>query len=196
LDNTGAENLGLSERLKSAKEKNPGWLPGFNDVIPLTAENLSSEASKLRNLTMPNSYSAGLLRTRDGLQVFCYRLQAHIAKNGLTSDTSPQLLWIEAQISKFETKHRELWNANNSTWAFVPPDHMVLPVPAYEAAEVYQREIHKALDALEAFLISINEDPLGSIRNDRKDQKPGFLLRQPSRRTLANGYHELWKNKG
>jgi hypothetical protein len=39
---------------------------------------------------------------------------------------------------------------------------------------VYQQEIHNALDTSEAFLISINEDPLGSIRNDRKDQKPGF----------------------
>lgn len=51
---------------------------------------------------------------------------------------------------------------------------MVLPIPAYQAAEVYQQEIHNALDTAEAFLISINEDPLGSIRSDRKDQKPGF----------------------
>jgi hypothetical protein len=197
LDNTGAENLGLSERLKSAKEKNPGWLPGFNDVIPLTAEKMSSEASKLRNLPMPNSYSVGLLRTREGLQVFCHRLHSYIAtKKGLTSKASQQLLWVQAQVSKFETKHKELWNANDSTWAFVPPDHMVLPVPAYEAAEAYQHEIHKALDASEAFLISINEDPLGSIRNDRKDQKSGFCYDTLLVEHLRMGHHELWKNQG
>ncbi|KAE9379665.1 hypothetical protein N431DRAFT_478620 [Stipitochalara longipes BDJ] len=172
LDNTGSENLGLAESLKSAMEHRPGWLPGFNDVIPLTAAKMSSVASKLRNLPMPNKYAAGLLRTREGLQVFCKRIQVFMEQP--KHSRSRQLQWIQAQVSKFETKHRELWNANDSTWAFVPPNYMVLPVPAYEAAEAYQQEIHNALDASESFLISINKDPLGSIRNDRKDQKPGF----------------------
>ncbi|PMD58530.1 uncharacterized protein K444DRAFT_631115 [Hyaloscypha bicolor E] len=88
--------------------------------------------------------------------------------------TSQQLLWVQARVLKFETMHKGLWNANDSTWAFVPPNHMTLPIPAYEAAEVYQQEIHNALDTAEVFLISINEDPLGSIRSDRKDQRPGF----------------------
>lgn len=172
LDNTGTENLALTEHLKSSREQRPGWLPGFNDVIPLTAEKMSSVASKLRNIPMPNMYSAGLLRTREGLQVFCKRLDAYIDNHkGLISD---QLFAVQSQISKFEMTYKEFWNANDSTWGFVPPNRMVLPVPAYEDAEQYQREIHSALDAAEEFLISINADPLGSIRNDRKDQKPGF----------------------
>jgi len=172
LDNTGAENLGLSEHLKAAMEKKSGWLPGFNDVIPLTAAKMSSAASKLRNIPMPNKYHPGLLRTREGLQVFCKRLQLFMAQQ--KPSTFIQLQRVQDQISKFEAKHKELWNANDSAWAFVPLNHMVFPVPAYEAAEEYQKEIHNALDASEAFLVSINEDPLGSIRNDRKDQKPGF----------------------
>ncbi|PMD34405.1 hypothetical protein L207DRAFT_638901 [Hyaloscypha variabilis F] len=172
LDNTGSQNLGLTERLKSAMEHRPGWLPGFNDVIPLIAAKMSSVASKLRNLPMPNKYAAGLLRTREGLQVFCKRLQ--VLRVAPKHSASRQLQWVQAQVSNFEAKHSELWNANDSTWAFVPPNHMVLPVPAYEAAEAYQQAIHNALDASESFLVSINTDPLGSIRNDRKDQKPGF----------------------
>jgi hypothetical protein len=172
LDNTGAENLSLTKHLNSARKEKPGWLPGFNDVIPLTAEKMSSVASNPRNLPMPNTYSAGLLRTREGTHVFCHRLQAYIAEQ--RGATSHQLLGVQAQVLKFETKNKGLWNANDSTWTFVPPNHMVLPIPAYEAATVYQQEIHNAPDTAEAFLISINEGPLGSIRSDRKDQKPGF----------------------
>jgi hypothetical protein len=172
LDNTGAENLSLTEHLNSARKEKPGWLPGFNDVIPLTAEKMSSVASNLRNIPMPNTYSAGLLRTREGLHVFCHRLQAYIAEQ--RGATSQQLLWVQARVLKFETMHKGLWNANDSSWAFVPLNHMTLPIPAYEAAEVYQQKIHNALDTAEVFLISINEDPLGSIRSDRKDQRPGF----------------------
>lgn len=106
LDNTGAENLSLTEHLNSARKEKPGWLPGFNDVIPLTAEKMSSVASNLRNLPMPNIYSAGLLRTREGLHVFCHRLQAYIAEQ--KGATSQQLLWVQAQVLKFETKHKGL----------------------------------------------------------------------------------------
>lgn len=172
LDNTGVRNLGLTEHLKSAMEKQPGWCPGFNDVIPLTAEVMSSVTSKLRNLPMPNTYSAGLLRTREGLQVFCRLLQVYIAQQ--KRPATPQLLWVQSSIAKFETYHKKLWNANDSTWAYVPLNHMIAPFPAYEAAEVYQQEIHNALDTAEAFLVSVNKDPLGSIRNDQKEQKLGF----------------------
>jgi hypothetical protein len=129
LDNTGAENLSLTEHHNSARKEKSGWLPGFNDVIPLTAEKMSSVAFNLRNLPMPNTYSAGLLRK--GLHVFCHRLQAYIAEQ--RSAPSQQLLWVQGQVLNFETKHKGLWSANNSTWAFVPPNQMVLPIPAYEA---------------------------------------------------------------
>jgi len=172
LDNSGAHNLGLAEDLKLSRKARPGWIPGFNDLIPLTAAKMSSVASSLRNLPMPNNYSPGLLRTREGLQVFCHRLHSFIAQRA--ESVSPQLLKVQEWVSTFENQFDKFWNANDSTWAYVAPNQMVLPVPAYKAAEAYQVEIHKALDKAEGFLKAINDDPYGSVRNDLKDRKLGF----------------------
>jgi hypothetical protein len=172
LDNTGSVNLHLKRELISAMEERPGWIPGFNDVIPLTAAKMSSEKSNLRNLPMPNAYSAGILRTREGLQVFCHRLHAYVADS--KAAISSQLLQVQRWVSRFENLYEHFWYANDSTWAYVPPHHMVKPVPAYQASEKYQKEIHSALDEAEAYLIGINMDPMGSIRSDRKDERSGF----------------------
>lgn len=173
LDNTGAENLNMSQHLRAAMKEQPGWIPGFNDVISLTAAKMSTVVSNLRNVPMPNGYSAGLLRSREGLQVFSQRLANYISQQQ-KHNVSDQLRQVQTWVSHFQNKHDNLWNANDSVWAFVPLNQVIFPVPAYEASKAYQTEIHDALDQAEAFLISINSDPLGSIRSDRKDQKLGF----------------------
>ncbi|KAH8813027.1 hypothetical protein F5884DRAFT_320838 [Xylogone sp. PMI_703] len=171
LDNTGAQNLDLTENLKSTMKDKPGWIPGFNDLIPLTSAKMTSVESNLRNIPMPNVYAPGLLRTREGLEVFSVRLNDYIRQMDKKSE---QLIQVQTWISILSDTYGEYWNANESTWAYVPLERMISPVPVYKATEEYQRVIHGLLDSAEAFLVSINQDPLGSIRSDRKDQKSGF----------------------
>ena len=170
LDNTGAENLRLTRNLRRAMNGKAGWIPGFNDIIPLTAAKMSSSASLLCNIPMPNTYSPGLLRTCEGLQVFCQRLRGYVADE--RQNASAQLHQVLAWVDKLEAYHQ--WNAKEFAWAYAPLAEWISPEKAYNDAREYRCEIHRVLDDAEAFLVSINEDPHGSIRTDRKEQKSGF----------------------
>src|SRR5947208_16895595 len=71
-------NLRLTKNLRRAMKDKAGWIPDFNDIIPLTAPKMSSSVSLLCNIPMSNTYSSGLLRTCEGLQVFCQRLRGYV----------------------------------------------------------------------------------------------------------------------
>lgn len=170
LDDTGAKNLRLAENLRGAMKEKPGWIPGFNDIIPLTGPKMSSSASLLCNIPMPNTYSSGLLRTYEGLQVFCQRLRGYVADE--RQNASAQLRQVLAWVGKLEAYDQ--WNAKESAWACAPLAEWISPEKTYNDAREYRCEIHRLLNDAEAFLVSINEDPRGSICTDRKEQKNGF----------------------
>lgn len=63
MDDSDTTDKYLGDVLSSAMRERPGWMPGFNDIIPLTLPKMSSKVSHLNNLPMPNTYHPGLLRT-------------------------------------------------------------------------------------------------------------------------------------
>ena len=119
---------------------------------------------------MLNTYSSGLLRTYEGLQVFCQRLRGYVADE--RQNASAQLCQVLAWVGKLEAYDQ--WNAKESAWACAPLAEWISPEKTYNDAREYRCEIHRLLNDAEAFLVSINEDPRGSICTDRKEQKSGF----------------------
>lgn len=160
LDNTGVQNLDLSKMLKNAMEDKPGWIPGFNDIIPLTAPKLSQKTNFLRNIPMPNVYFPGLLRTKEGLSSFAKRIRIYVDQQ--KDSASPQLKNILAKINSLE--QYEIWNDKDSAWACLRAigrdvnSAIKLDLP-------FQEEVHRALDETEAALV----DMKGKIKDSFYD---------------------------
>jgi hypothetical protein len=170
LDETGAENLRLTEHLQQAMRDKIGWIPGFNDIIPLTAPNISSRMSQLCNLPMPNIYDPGLLRTHEGLYVFCHRLRAY--SDGKKRISFSQLHRVLEWVVRLESYDQ--WKTKEHAWACIPLNKWISPDEAYKASKEYQNTVHELLDKAEEYLVSINVDSSGSVRGDRSDQTRGF----------------------
>ena len=149
LDNTGAENLRLSKTLKKAMKDKPGWIPGFNDIIPLTASKLSQKTTFLRNIPMPNVYSPGLLRTMEGLISFAEQLHNYVDEQ--RDSVSPQLKNVLAKINSLE--QYEMWNFKDSAWARLRIEYDVKS--AIKKDLPFQDEVHRALDETEAALVDM-----------------------------------------
>jgi len=156
LDNTGARNLHLTGKLKQAMIDKPGWIPGFNDIIPLTAPKFSRRTSLLCNIPMPNAYRPGLLRTREGLVSFANRLRIYVDEQ--RDSASPRLKNVLAKINSL--KHNDSWEADDSGWACLPIIGRDLD-NAIEVAFAFQDEVHRALDETEAAMVDMNVDPSG-----------------------------------
>ncbi|EPE36284.1 hypothetical protein GLAREA_05622 [Glarea lozoyensis ATCC 20868] len=168
LDNTGARNLRLSASLLDTMRLKPGMLPGFSDVIPLTAPKLSHKETLLCNIPSPNNYSLGVLRSQDGLLVFSQRLREYVISQAdrVSSHLSVVLSWVD-KLEKIPP-----WVTHESAWACVPS--MVISEGSIQAAFAYQAEVHDALDEIEMRLVSLNADPIGSMEGDHKDKRKGF----------------------
>ncbi|KFY40145.1 hypothetical protein V494_03618 [Pseudogymnoascus sp. VKM F-4513 (FW-928)] len=94
--------------------KHRGWLPGFNDIISLTAPKMVSETSLLSKIPMPNIYHPGLLRTHDGLDAFSDLLKRYEKAN--LRDSS-QLEEVRSWIHTLETVWELYWKSRDSGWA-------------------------------------------------------------------------------
>lgn len=170
MDDTGSKNLHLSENLRTSMADKPGWLPGLNDIIPLTAPKFSQHTSLLCNIPMPNSYSPGLLRTQEGLHVFKRRLCTYSAQK--ESDASSQLMSVVDWMKRLEKI--EVWMAKDSAWACVPTLEQTPPEHTIRQAFAYQYQVHRALDETEQALINMNVDPRGSCESDQKEKVKGL----------------------
>jgi hypothetical protein len=152
LDNTGVQNLNLSKNLKEAMEDKPGWIPGFNDIIPLTAPKLSQKTTFLRNIPKPNVYFPGLLRTKEGLISFTNRLRIYV--NEQSDSASPQLKNVLAKIDSLE--QHEIWKSEDSAWACL----RMIGRDVNSAIKLdfpFQDEVHRALDETEAALVDMRK---------------------------------------
>ncbi|KAK4112645.1 hypothetical protein N656DRAFT_69871 [Canariomyces notabilis] len=167
LDSTAEKSSNLPGLLVEAMKHREGWIPGFNDIIPITAPKLGRKSSPLCNLPMPNTYSAGVLRTEEGLFTFCERLKEYVEEH-----PSKQLKSIQDFVEKLE-KHIE-WKANDSVWASISPAEHISPQEAYNARKGFHVLVHDALDEAEKHLRLINVDPHGSIHNHKTELKHGF----------------------
>ncbi|KAK4198924.1 hypothetical protein QBC40DRAFT_229118 [Triangularia verruculosa] len=173
LDSTSATPLHLSANLAKAMKQREGWMPGFGDIIPITAPKLSSAESLLCRIPMPNSYAPGVLRSKEGQQVFCARLRdMHTA----TGASSQQLAKIMLHLDILERDHHDFWTAGDEVWGTIRLDEHIsdLANAAFRAKEAYSRTVHIILDEMEDYLIGINVDPRGSIRGYKKELRRGF----------------------
>ncbi len=169
LDNTATESSHLFATLQDAKRERDGWIPGFNDIIPITAPKISAKEFLLCNLPMPNSYSPGLLRSQEGLRVFSERLREFIRQ---AERPSHQLQSVLNTITELEAYQD--WTASDSVWAGISLSQHISPEDAYLAREEFNTKVHLALDKAEEFLQSINTDPYGSIHGYKIELKHGF----------------------
>jgi len=152
LDNTGDENMHLVETLEAAMNARVGCMPGFSDIIPLTAPMMASKSSFLCNLPMPNKYSPGLLRTKEGLQAFCERLRKYIASQDAASQHHQQM---QKWIHRLESNER--WNRKDTAWACMPVTKGEPSQEVRNEQRKYQVEIHDVFDQAEEFLCTINK---------------------------------------
>jgi hypothetical protein len=159
MDDSDATDSHLEEFLSSAMSDRPGWIPGFNDIIPLTAPKMSSNNSHLNNLPMPNTYHPGLLRTSEGLQEFSDRLRAHVSCSGDEASLQARevLKWIEA------LEQHEQWKAKDSYWAsnaYVPAGTSTTPdYPQMKKSNSYHRDVLHYLGLADLFLQTMNKHP-------------------------------------
>lgn len=170
MDNTGHRNLRLVNTLTQAMTEQPGFMPGYSDIIPITAPKLSTRLSTICNLPMPNRHCGGVLKSSLGLQTFCGRLKSYMAKN--VEITSEQLRETANWIAKLDCFDQ--WKAPEYDWACVPLSERYSPEEAYTAAAQYRGLVHDALDDSEAYLCRMNVDPEGSYHGYQRHKKKGF----------------------
>lgn len=168
LDATGARNLRLSENLLASLNETPGWLPGFNDIIPLTTPKFSHETSLLNSIPMPNAYSPGILRTPEGLRIFFKRFHRYSTEQGDSASSYVQRM--QALAGKLE-KISEWGSKREANWGRCLND---ISQDDMERELLKRAPIHQALDELEGYLIEINADPTESTKGDINGSKNGF----------------------
>lgn len=142
--------------------KHRGWLPGFNDIISLTAPRMVCEVSLLNNIPMPNTYHPGLLSTHEGLKVFCQRLRLHVIGN---RRDSPQLEEVLSWVHTLQTKWEVYWQSRDSEWATAHRSDGATTT-TYPAVKEYRATILKYFDLAEDYLRRINTS---------KEEKPASL---------------------
>lgn len=152
----------LEELLSSAMREHPGWIPGFNDIIPLTAPKMSSKLSNLNNIPMPNTYHPGLLRTSEGLLVFSHRLRTHISAEGYNASKQAceVLKWIDTLERHEQWKDRDFYWASNPYHPASTSNSILTPdYPRYKPSKSYHKDVLHYLDLADAFLQSMNAHP-------------------------------------
>jgi hypothetical protein len=153
LDNTIA-NQALSQRLKDAMSEKPGWIPGFNDVIPLVAPKLSQKTSLLRNIPMPNTFAPGIFRSKHSLAKFTALLEKRRPHSKIMKK-------VLGKIKSLEANH-ELWKADDIDWSSLSTtgqeenDRPELRASRLARSFAYQDEVHGALDETESDLATMN----------------------------------------
>lgn len=159
MDDSDATDAHLEELLSSAMKERPGWIPGFNDIIPLIAPKMSSKISNLNNLPMPNTYHPGLLRTSEGLQVFCDELRSYVSSKGIEASIQAKevLKWIDA------LDQHEQWKAKDSFWAtntYIPVVPSTTPdYPQHKKSKSYHKDVLQYLDLADLYLHTIDRHP-------------------------------------
>jgi hypothetical protein len=206
MEDADSTDAHLEESLSSAMKERPGWIPGFNDIIPLSAPVMSSRISHLNNVPMPNTYHPGLLRTSEGLQVFSDELRAYVADkaNDASLQAREVLKWIEA------LEQYEQWKAKDSFWAINPYIPSYTPLESqYKVTKTYHSDVLHFLDLADLWLQPFNAHPQNNYNKLLNEHirmsistyatameaiKNGYVhpLASERRNWLAVSMHEYW----
>ncbi|KFY13236.1 hypothetical protein V492_03382 [Pseudogymnoascus sp. VKM F-4246] len=140
----------LETQINSGKHR--GWLPGFNDIISLTAPKMVCEASLLNNIPMPNTYHPGLLSTREGLQTFSSKLKKYVISNMYYSS---QIDKVRYWVHTLETEWEIYWKSRDSEWA-MPRRPNGATTATDRLLNDYRATVLEYFDLAEDYLRSIN----------------------------------------